>query len=253
MLSVTPTKLNDYLICPQKYKFKHINKTESVNTSAALSFGRIMHSALQSLHQSDKSLNDLADISKLLTRYWEAGAYSDAEENELYFVKGCRALQTYCKNFDDRGKRTIGTEIYLSYILKTGDLQVRLGCKADRICINNEMLEIIDYKTNASGKVPTLESLQNDLPTFLYYVLARVTYPEYKRIRITFLNILTLEKVSVNYDAVQVKTNKQSLLECLKSLAAGNFSPTPSEACSWCSFQDDCPARNKIIDFASII
>lgn len=254
MLSVTPTKLGDYLICPQKYKLRHINKTESTNNPAALSFGRMMHSALQSLYRSPTRLSESGEISELLTRSWEAGAYSSAEENDLYFAKGCRALQNYCENFDCREGITIGTEVYLSSILKIGELQVRLGCKADRISARTEeMLEIIDYKTNGSGKVPTLNSLQSDLPTFLYYVLARLSYPQYKQIRITFLNVLTLAKVSVNYDAAQVAANKQSLLGYLKSLAAGNFSPTTSEACAWCSFRDDCFAFNVIVDFDSII
>lgn len=254
MLSVTPTKLGDYLICPQKYKLKHLNRIESANASAALSFGRTMHRALQWLHQTEECLSDFTEISELLTRYWEAGAYSDAKENGLYFAKGCRALQSYCESYDRREETVIGTEVYLSYILKIGELQVRLGCKADRISApTEEMLEIIDYKTNASGKVPTLNSLQNDLPTFLYYVLARVSYPQYKEFCITFLNVLTLEKVSVNYDAAQIAANKQALLKCFQSLAAASFSPTPSEACAWCSFQDDCSAFNKIVDFDSVI
>ena len=254
MLSVTPTKLGDYLICPQKYKLKHIVKIESANASAALSFGRTMHRALQALHQSEECMSDFTEISELLTRYWEADGYPNVEESELYFAKGYQALQNYCKNFDSREEAVIGTEVYLSSILKIGELPVRLGCKADRIsAYAEEMLEITDYKTNGSGKVPTLNSLQNDLPTFLYYVLARVSYPQYQEFCITFLNVLTLEKVSVNYDAVQVATNKQSLLKCLKSLAADDFSPTPSEVCAWCSFQDDCLAFNKIVDFDSII
>lgn len=254
MLSVTPTKLSDYLICPHKYKLKHINKIENATASAALSFGRTMHRALESLHQSEKELKDFTEVSELLTRYWEVGAYSNAEEDERYFAKGCRALQSYCENFDSRDETTVGTEVYLSYVLKIGELQVRLGCKADRLSARaEEVLEVIDYKTNGSGKVPTLNSLQNDLPTFLYYVLARASYPQYKQICITFLNVLTLEKVSVKYDAAQVAANKQSLLECFKSLTAANFSPVLSEACAWCSFQDDCFAFNKIVDLDSLI
>jgi len=253
MLSVTPTKLSDYLVCPQKYKFRHINKTETAATSPALSFGQAMHSALQVIHRSDEDLRDLTGVSRILNRYWEADAYSDEEESEAYFSKGCRSLHAYCKNFDFRENKTLGTEVYLSYILKVENLKIRLGCKADRISVCADgTLEIVDYKTNGSGKVPTPEYLRNDLPAFLYYVLARLSYPQYKQIRVTFLNIMTLAKVSVEYDGAQVASNKQALLKCLRSLAGEDLPPKPSEACSWCSFQDECPARNKIVDFASI-
>lgn len=253
MLSVTPTKLSDYLTCPHKYKLKHINKIGDLSYSAALAFGQSMHNALQEIYQSNKNLSDFADLSELLTRCWNPGAYSSTEENETYFLKGCRALNNYCKAFDCNEEETIGTEVYMSYILKFGGLQARLGCKADRISAHrNDVLEIIDYKTNGSGKVPTIESLQRDLPTFLYYALARATYPEYKCVRISFLNILTLAKVSIEYDSAQVTINKQNLFECLRNLASNDFSPTKSEACSWCAFQDSCIAVSKVIDFASI-
>lgn len=202
---------------------------------------------------TSKNLNDFVEVSELLSRHWNANAYASAEEDETYFLKGCQALKNYCNALDCNKEITVGTEVYMSYILKVGDLQARLGCKADRICAHrNDVLEIIDYKTNGSGKVPTLEFLQSDLPTFLYYALARVTYPEYKCVRISFLNVLTLAKVSVEYDFEQVAANKQNLFECLRNLDSKTFAPTPSEACSWCVFQDSCVVVSKVVDFASI-
>lgn len=253
MLSITPTKLTDYLSCPHKYKLKHINKIGEQFNSAALSFGQSMHLALQEIHQANKRLNTFTEVSDILNRFWDNSIYQSAEDDESYFLKGCQALQNYCENCFDDKETTIGTEVYMSYILKIADFQVRFGCKADRICVkSDEVLEMVDYKTNGSGKVPTLESLQHDLPTFLYYALARISYPEYKVIRISFLNVLTLAKVSVEYSAEQVAANKQNLFQCLKRFNSGLFAPTPSEACSWCSFQDNCAAVGKIIDFANI-
>lgn len=81
MLSVTPTKISDFLICPHKYRLKHIDKIETTNASAALSFGRTMHRSLQHLHRSERYLSDFAGVSELLNRFWETGAYAGAEEN----------------------------------------------------------------------------------------------------------------------------------------------------------------------------
>lgn len=254
MLSVTPTKLSDYLLCPYKYRLRHVDKIADASYSAALTFGQTMHCVLQELHQSSGSINEFTDVGELLARHWNSGSYFNAEDDKAYFAKGHQALQKYCRAFKTVNETTIGTEVYLSYILKIGDLQARLGCKADRICINDERaLEVIDYKTNASGKVPTPESLQSDLPTFLYYALARIEYPEHKRIQISFLNVLTLAKVSIEYSPAQVAANKQAFFQCLKTIAANKFAPTPSDACSWCSFQDNCAAAaSRIIDFANI-
>lgn len=51
MLSITPTKLSDYLTCPLKYRLKHIEKSGGFSASAAFSFGNSMHRALQEIHR----------------------------------------------------------------------------------------------------------------------------------------------------------------------------------------------------------
>lgn len=253
MLSVTPTKLGDYLICPHKFNLKHIKKFGAFASSPAFSFGTSKHRALEELHNGKYFPVSLPEAEKMLERFWEKTAYANADEEGNYFEKGCQALQNYCKWASRKASETLGTEVYMSFVVDLKGLKIRLGCKVDRIALDsNRNLELIDYKTNASGKVPTAEFLITDLPTFLYYVLTRISYPQYPQIKVTFLNVLTMGKVSVQYSANQIETNKQALWRCLKTLAAEKFLPRPSEACSWCSFQDDCEVTNKVIDFRKL-
>lgn len=253
MLSVTPTKLGDYLICPHKFNLKHIKKSGAFASSPAFSFGTSMHRALEELHSGEYFPVSLPEAEKMLRQFWEKAAYANAEEEGNYFDKGCQALLNYCKLAGQEANETLGTEVYMSFVIDLKGLKIRLGCKADRIALHpNQNLEVVDYKTNASGKVPTLEFLQADLATFLYYVLTKLTYPQYPQITITFLNVMTMRKVSVHYGADQIEANKQSLWQCLKTLAGEKFLPRSSEACAWCDFQDACPAANQIIDFSVI-
>ena len=254
MLSVTPTKLGDYLICPHKFNLRHIKKSGAFASSPAFSFGTSMHRALQELHNAKNLLPvSLHEAEVMLRRFWEKAAYATVEEERNYFTKGCQALQNYCKWASEEASETLGTEVYMSFVIDLKGLKIRLGCKADRIAVDsNQNLEVIDYKTNASGRVPTAEFLHADLATFLYYVLAKLSYPQYPKIKITFLNVLTMGKVSVNYEAGQIEANKKSLWQCLKMLAKDEFTPHASEACSWCDFQDDCPATNKVVDFSMV-
>ncbi len=254
MLSVTPTKLGDYLVCPHKFKLKHIEKSGAFSSSAAFSFGSSMHRALQELHKSNTMFATPPEIEQLLRRFWDKSAYAAGEEEESYFARGCQSLEQYCRVACKETDKTLGTEVYMSFVIDLKGLKIRLGCKVDRLSLNgkSEVLEIIDYKTNASGKVPTLEFVRADLPTFLYYVLTRISYPQYQQIKVTFLNVLTMGTVSVQYNADQIATNKQALWECLKTLAGEKFLPRPSEACSWCNFQDNCEVTNKIIDFTKL-
>lgn len=251
MFSLTPTKLRDYLVCPQLYKLRHIDRVEAGTTSAALSFGRSLHAALEELHKVDGAA--LPDPERLLRRHWEAGGYADRGEADAYFAKGRDALRRYMAAQLASAGTVIGTEVFMSYVVNMKGLRIKLGCKADRIAVDaGGVLEVLDYKTNTSGRLPTAESLTEDMPTFLYYLLTRICYPEHKAVRVSQLNVLTLAKVEVEYDEAQVAANKKCFLIHARAFASSAFAPAPSEACAWCSVQDRCPALNREVDFDSL-
>lgn len=252
MLSLTPTKLRDFLTCPQLYKLRHVDKVCGDMNPAPLAFGRSMHAALEEFHKGDGSSTP-TDPDRLLRRHWEHGAYADERESEAYFVKGLEALRRYLDSTPASAEEVLGTEVFMARVVNVRGLQIRLGCKADRVSLCPDgALEVTDYKTNASGRLPTLDSLLGDLPTFLYHVLARISYPDYDRVKVTFLNLLTLARVSVAYDAGQVATNKQALIAHIRTFASGAFTPRPGEACAWCPVQDQCPTFSQEVDFDSL-
>lgn len=252
MLSLTPTKLRDYLVCPQLYKLRHIDRVEAGTASAALSFGRSLHAALEELHRTDAAA--LSDPEQLLRRHWEAGGYADGREEDAYFARGRDALRRYMDAQLASAGVVVGTEVFMSYVVNMKGLRVKLGCKADRVAVDaGGVLEVLDYKTNASGRLPTPESLTEDMPTFLYYVLTRLWYPEHKAVRVAQLNVLTLARVEVEYDEAQVAANKKSFLAHARAFAASAFEPSPSEACAWCTVQDRCPTFSREADFDSVI
>jgi RecB family exonuclease len=253
MLSITPSKLTDYLTCAHKFKLKHIVKANKFSASKAFAFGSSMHAALQKFHDMDRLPQNLGEVKKVLNQKWDSSAYGSKEEEGNYFSKGCVALENYCVAQTGSVEETLGTEIFMSFIVPLKDQQIRLGCKTDRLALlPDKTLLIIDYKTNASGKLPTPEFLANDLATFLYYVLTRLSYPQYPNLKIKFLNVMTLTSVLIEYDRAQIDANKQALWNCLRALPNERFVPHASEACAWCDFQDDCPLTNKIGDFSLI-
>lgn len=242
MLSLTPTKIKDYVACPQSYKLKHLDRRGSAAGSPALSFGMSMHSALEDLYKPTGLANRSFDLEVLLRRNWRGEGFADRAESESYFRRGVTALENYASTQAESAAHTLATEVYLSGVIDLGDTYVRLGCKADRIDeLGDGVIEIIDYKTAASGRVPTAEWLQSDLATFAYYLLARIAYPEYDRVIVSQINVLTMAKASVGYDDQQLQLNREALVELVRDVEVKDFEPLACETCSWCAVREHCP------------
>jgi len=253
MISITPTKLADFLTCPLKYKLRHMQKSGGLPSSPALAFGNTMHQALQAIHNEKTLPETAAESTQLLKRFWDKAAYPTREEAAEYFNKGCYSLENYCKTAARSNSQTLGTEVFMSLIIDFKGCKIRLGCKADRLALHpDKVLQLIDYKTSRSGKIPTPEYLKSDLPTFLYFILARLTYPQYPKLKITFLNVLTMAETSIEYEKEVIDENRKMLWEQMKRIISGDFNPRISECCAWCDYKDECPATNRVVDYREI-
>ena len=254
ILSLTPSKVRDYQACPQQYVLKASIRQIGNDASSALSFGNSIHSALEEIHALYLPSKQSVDCGQVLLRHWKADGYCDARESNLYFARGRGALQRYLDAIGPSTSETIGTELYLSRIVRLKEVRVRLGCKVDRLDLRPDgALEALDYKTNAGGHVPTPAFLANDLATFVYYVLVRISYPDSQRVVVSQLNVLTLAKVEVEYDLAKISSHKQALIEFVRAIKAGKFEPRPGSACSWCRVRDFCPAFGPDTDLDSFI
>lgn len=150
--------------------------------------------------------------------------------------------------------RILGTEVFLSRIVRLDKTRVRLGCKVDRLELHSDgILEVLDYKTSLLGRVPTEESLSVDLPTFVYYVLARVVYPEHRRVIVSQLNVLTLAKVEVEYNPLLLTLNKRALIDLVHEIENGNFEPRPTIVCAWYLVKEFCPIFGGETDLGELI
>ena len=254
ILSLTPSKVRDYQACPQQYWLKTVSRNLVNDTSASLSFGNSMHSALEEIHTRLLPVDEKIDCRAILRRHWVTKDYGDDRESELYFARGVEAL---CRYLDQMGRPTgqiIATETYLSRVIRLNSHRVRLGCKVDRLELHpDDSLEALDYKTNSGGQVPTKEFLADDLATFIYYALVRIIYPEHPRVIVSQLNVLTLAKVEVQYDSAKITAHKQELTRLVGAIQAGGFDPRPGGLCAWCRVRDRCPASGGEADLDNLI
>lgn len=254
ILALTPSKVRDYQSCPQQYKLKTVIRQTGNYASPSLSFGSSIHSALEEIHTRQSHPNHAVNCQQVLLRHWKAKDYGDERESERYFTRGLDALRRYMNVMGSPIGQIIGTEVYLSRTTRLEDVRVRLGCKVDRLELHpNGVLEVLDYKTNAGGQVPTPEFLANDLATFIYYALVRISYPKFPLVIVSQLNVLTLAKVEVKYETAKLTAHKQALAKLVHAIETGDFEPRQSGVCSWCPVRDYCPAFGSEADLDSLI
>jgi DNA helicase-2/ATP-dependent DNA helicase PcrA len=105
-------------------------------------------------------------------------------------------------------------------------------------------LEIIDYKTGASKeKVSGDEKDQ-----LLIYQMAAEKLPQYAHIgkpsKLTFFYINDNIKVSFLGTTKEIEQLQTKLIELIKQIHEGNFTPTPNPfICNSCDFKDICDYR----------
>lgn len=253
MVNLTPSGVREYLTCPLQHSLSTIQRRGRRDSSAAMCFGISMHAALEELHKLEP-IPERADVEASLRKHWNSGGFADPRESETLFARGAAALRRYVANIGDSAARTIDTEAYLSRVVRLSGTRVRLACKVDRIARTADgSLDALDYKTNTSGNVPTADFLLCDLPTFIYYVLVRFAHPQYRRVTVSQLNVLTLARVTIEYQDADLSANKRALARVVTEITAGTFAPRPSGSCAWCSVKEHCPAHGAESDLNDLI
>lgn len=253
-LSLTPSKLRDYRLCPHQYRLKHIDRVgEHCGGSSALAFGISIHAALEVMHSPKAKIPLVATVENILRKHWHPEAYADEQESRAYFASGVVALTNYMMKAGNDAGRTIGTEVFLSRIVRLEGVHIRLGCKVDRLVLRpNGELVALDYKTSMSGKVPVEESLVADLGNYLYYALVRLCYPEHTNVVVAQLNIHTLAMAEARYDEEHRRSCKEELIELAKEMAESKFRPSPCAACAWCPVKDYCSVFGPVVDIEAL-
>jgi len=243
MIKLTPSRVREYQACPLQFKLKYLDAfgPKDIEQSPALSFGCSIHAALDLFHRPGRTFKDLTpDI--LLRRSWKSVGYADAQQEAQYFTKGVEALTGYLQAMGTPRGKILGTETFFSRVVNLSGYRFELGCKADRVeLLPDGELEILDYKTNGNGEILSADALAEDLPTFIYYVLGRLSYPQHPRVIVSQLNVLTLSRTVVDYTADQVAENKQALANLVAEIEAAQFEPRPNGHCAWCCMRSYCP------------
>jgi len=255
MISYSNSKIETFRNCPRQYKFAYIEKPTVVKPVGVETFlGDAVHRTLEKLYtmKVNGRLQPLEEALDFYRKIWEGPDQNNIKitrDNlgiDDYIRVGEDALNKYYAKyapFDDGV--VLGLEKKFSFPLDD-ESRFSISGKIDRIDKRPDgMVEIIDYKTNAT--LPSQQMLDNDTQMGLYCLAVKCLWPDFNNIKLTQIYLRHGVALSTVMDEGKLEEIKyqafQKILEIEQAKREDDFPPRESSLCDWCVYFELCPAK----------
>jgi len=248
--------LDVFARCPLQYKFQYVDKIKFPKSKEAV-FGTLIHSALKLLHDPTPPASPTEeDMLNFWSANWEASVYSDQREEASAFAQGVAMLKNYyAKNFPGQFNVAALETPFEAPILIGNDLHILTG-KIDRVDkIEDDMFELIDYKT--TKKMPAQKNVDQNLQLSVYHLGLANRWPSIKEqnrpVKTSLYFLKHGEKLSSIKNADDLEIGKENIIGLIENVLEahrnGKFEPIPNPLCPWCPYQRICPVwKHKFVE-----
>jgi RecB family exonuclease len=235
-LTLSPTRLSDYMRCPRFYWFLYHKKYRR-RPHGALSLGATLHRGLELVHSPVRP-----SLDELLAQYqqgWSGAGFATADEEAEQFEAGRAMLQRY---FEDTPppEETPATLLSEKMLKMDRGFYVLRG-RLDRLDEwPDGTLDVVDYKSGR--REVTEEQVRSDVGLMVYETLVRNLFPE-RTVRVAIHALrpnirLTIERSGE--EAAAVAALIDDVAHAIAAEAAWKGVNDP-DLCSRCDFAAFCP------------
>lgn len=238
-LSLSFTALRTFLDCPQKYKFKYVDRLGSLYERQRyyFSFGNSMQKALTKFYSNPNAQEKtLENLQNTLRECWISEGYDSQEQEASYKSQAMAAVANlyHCKDF-------IGQPIYFeeSFRIPMGGYSlIGVMDRIDRL--PDGSIEVIDYKVAKVFPGQEREDVALQLTIYAFACWKKFGIIP-SRLSIFFLT--DNERVSfqkTEKDLRQLEEQIHSYVQQIQN--EQKFLAKPGEVCKTCDFLTICPA-----------
>ena len=233
------SRLTRYESCPLSYRLHYIDKHQP-EPGIALRFGKVIHAVLERLVREavdDERSGPLSE-DRALTVFRDAWTADGLTGIEL-FQEGIEILQRFVREQGVIEHRDV-LAVEKEFRLPVGPFTV-LGF-IDRVdCVDDETVEVIDYKTNR--QLFTRDEVDTSLQMSLYHVAARKLWPWAKKVKLTFWML----RHGVRQETERTPEQLDAALAYVETLGkqtevATAFPARLNTNCPYCDHRAGCPA-----------
>lgn len=236
-MRISYSSIEAYIQCPQKFKFRQIDKIKTPKSKQTV-FGTIIHSALKFLHNNRTVIPPFDQVLEHYKNIWNKDIFSDPQEQEIYFEQGQTLLKNYYQGNNLTAFNIVDLETHFEVPLENHTLTGII----DRIDkIGQDQYEIIDYKT--SKALPSQKEVDENLQLSLYRLGITNRWPNFKLDQVT-LSLYFLKhgiKISTLRTEDDLQATKAKISNIVSNIEAKRFEPIPSKLCDYCEYRNICP------------
>ena len=253
--ALSPSRAGDFMSCPLMYRFRTIDRLPEEPSADALR-GTLVHKVLEDLFDlpaPDRTPEQAAD---LLVPTWDAlldaepglaGMFGGEGPAVATWMTSCRTvLERYFDLEDPRRLEPADRELYVEALL---DSKLLLRGFIDRVDVAPDgRIRIVDYK---AGRSPGVGYEAKALFQMRFYALIiwrlRGVVPAV--LQLVYLGNGEILRYEPDEDDLRATERKVEAIWRAIRLAeeTGEWQPSPSRLCDWCSFHQFCPTKGGTI------
>jgi len=240
MLRLSFVRVEDYLVCPLKYKFRHDLRVP-VLPHHAIVFGRVLHETIHA-YLKRRMTGRAVDVETVIGEYrkkWVNEGFLSREHEELRKAAGEKALRLFYEREEESGRRPA----FLERPFRWQERGLRFAGRFDRIDFEAAGAVIIDFKTtDASSQKEAdraaAESLQMDVYA-LSFLKTEGMLPYETRLH--FLESGFVGRAAKGEK--ELSRAGEKIRVAAEGIRAGDFKARPDwHSCSICEFKTICPS-----------
>ena len=232
------SRLSRFEQCPLSFKLHYIDKKQA-DPGVPLRFGKAVHAVLENLvreHMEEERDGPLSEdrAVALWQEAWAAGELAGID----VFEEGLKILRSYVRRRGHLDHQDV-LAIEKRFELTVGPFTV-LGFidRVDRV--DDETVEVIDYKTNRM--LFRREEVDASLQMSLYHLAARQLWPWAKKVRLTFDMLRHDIQLTTERDEEQLEA-AVAYVETMGRMTeeARDFPARLNSNCIYCDHRQSCP------------
>ncbi len=233
------SRLSRFEQCPLSFKLHYVEKRKA-EPGDPLKFGTAIHAVLERLIREHMDAERVGPLSEeraleLFRQAWTAEKLAGIE----LFQEGIDILRSFVRDQGELDHRDV-LAAEKEFRLPVGRFTV-LGF-IDRVdCVDDQTVEIIDYKTNRL--LFTRDEVDHSLQMSLYHLAAQQLWPWAKKVRLTFHML----RHGIRQTTERTPEQLEAALAYVETLGtmteeATEFPARLNTNCVWCDHRSHCPA-----------